>query len=58
MTALAGKALDRAAMWSIALTRARAATSAPIMRRNGFTCYATYDKYAIPLIVEHGPDLD
>lgn len=40
---------------TVALARARAATSAPIMRRHGFTCYATYDKYAIPLIAENSP---
>jgi hypothetical protein len=43
---------------TVALARARTATSAPIMGRNGFTCYATYDKYAIQLNLGPSPDLD
>ena len=35
----------------------RSATSAPILARSGFTRYATWDKYAIPLIQAGGRDL-
>lgn len=42
-------ATARAAGATTALTRGLAATSAPILRRHGFTRYATWDKYTIPL---------
>ena len=35
---------------TVALARGLAATSAPILARNGFTRYATWDKYTIPLV--------
>jgi hypothetical protein len=43
---------------TVALARGLAATSAPILARSGFTRYATWDKYAIPLIKAGGRDLD
>jgi hypothetical protein len=35
---------------TVALARGLAATSAPILARSGFTRYATWDKYTIPLV--------
>ena len=43
---------------TVALARGLAATSAPILARSGFTRYATWDKYTIPLIQTGGQDLD
>ena len=43
---------------TIALARGLAATSAPILARSGFTRYATWDKYTIPLGQAGGQDLD
>jgi hypothetical protein len=43
---------------TVALARGLAATSAPILARSGFTRYATWDKYTIPLIRAGGQDLD
>jgi hypothetical protein len=41
---------------TVALARGLAATSAPILARNGFTRYATWDKYTIPLIRDFPDD--
>jgi hypothetical protein len=41
---------DQAAFRVLARDPSGAATSAPILARSGFTRYATWDKYAIPLI--------
>ena len=43
---------------TVALARGLAATSAPILARNGFSRYATWDKYAITLTHAGGRDLD
>ena len=43
---------------TVALARGLAATSAPILARSGFTRYATWDKYTIPLTHAGGRDLD
>jgi hypothetical protein len=58
-TAVLRKRLETAsdAGATVALARGLAATSAPILARSGFTRYATWDKYAIPLIQAGGRDL-
>jgi hypothetical protein len=43
---------------TVALARGLAATSAPILARSGFTRYATWDKYTIPVAQAGGQDLD
>jgi hypothetical protein len=57
------RTLAESAMWSVVGAGSvrhdsLAATSAPIRARSGFTRYATWDKYAIPLIRADGRDLD
>ena len=43
---------------TVAVARGLAATSAPILARGGFSRYATWDKYTMPLIRAGGQDPD